>query len=213
MWFHTVDKNERSCFFGGMEKGARTRQAILERATNLASVVGLDGLSIGKLASHTGLSKSGLFGHFGSKENLQVETLKAASELFKELVVLPALQVERGLPRLEELFTRWLAWDTNEGLSGGCIFITASAELDDKPGPARDYLVKRWVDWNEVIRRIAAGAVERADFRSDLDCTQFAYDLNNIFFGFQHTGRLLGHADAEQHARNSFERLIEDARE
>lgn len=195
-----------------MQKGERTRQAILEQATNLASVVGLDGLSIGNLATHTGLSKSGLFGHFGSKENLQVETLKAASSLFKDRVVVPALAVERGVPRLNELFERWLSWDTNTGLEGGCIFITASAELDDKPGQARDFLVLRWREWNEVIRRIAEGAVERGHFRSDLDCTQFAYDLNNIFFGFQHAARLLGNEDAYKRVRASFERLVRDSK-
>ena len=120
-----------------MSKGEQTRAAILAEALDLASVVGLEGLSIGSLATRTGLSKSGLFAHFGSKDALQVAVLKAAARQFADFVIAPARRETRGLARLRMLCERWLNWTAEGGLRGGCIFVAASIEFDDRAGRAR----------------------------------------------------------------------------
>jgi AcrR family transcriptional regulator len=134
-----------------MRKGEQTRAAILDRAVQLASAVGLEGLTIGRLASEAALSKSGLFAHFASKEALQVQTLERAAERFVEVVVKPGLAARRGEPRVRELFERWLRWPAEVPQPGGCIFVAASAELDDRPGPARDRLAQLQRDWLDVL--------------------------------------------------------------
>src|SRR4029078_854398 len=130
-----LDKTNDRAIIGGMGKGELTRQAILERATALASRHGMEGVSIGHLAEELGLSKSGLFAHFGSKEVLQVEILRFAAERFVENVVRPALAQPRGAPRLRRIFERWIAWDRSHSVPGGCLFVAAASELDDRPGP------------------------------------------------------------------------------
>ena len=134
-----------------MTKGSDTRATILDEAANLASINGLNGLTIGTLAAHTGMSKSGLFRHFGSNEDLQVATLHAGVERFIQPVVRPALRAPRGLTRVRALFDHWLEWGTHRGFAGGCIFIPASFELDDQPGAARDYLVARLRDLEHEV--------------------------------------------------------------
>src|SRR5678815_2314775 len=124
-----------------MRKGEVTRQAILERAAQLASVDGLRGLSIGRLAEDLKLSKSGLFAHVRSKEGLDQLVVELAGERFVEAVVKPALAAPRGEPRLRAIFEQWLRWPQRSGLPGGCFFVAAAAELDDRPSPARDRLV------------------------------------------------------------------------
>jgi AcrR family transcriptional regulator len=195
-----------------VSRGENTRSAILDEAANLASLLGLNGLSIGALAAHTGMSKSGLFRHFGSKEQLQVETLQTGVERFVETVVRPALGVPRGEGRVQALFEKWLSWAATDGLRGGCLFVAASIELDDQPGPARDFLVGTQRRWLEVISTTARFAVESGDFGAALDCDQFAYEFNAMLLAFHQTHRLLRDPRAAERARRQFERLIEDAR-
>src|SRR5712691_5887824 len=114
-------------------KGEDTRSAVLGSALSLATQLGLEGVTIGKLAEHVGMSKSGLFAHFSSKENLQVAVLEEATARFVALVVTPALKKPRGEPRVRALLDRWLDWSRADFLPGGCIFVTASVELDDRP--------------------------------------------------------------------------------
>lgn len=195
-----------------MTKGDETRSAILAQAANLASLMGLNGLTIGTLASHTGMSKSGLFRHFGSKEQLQVDTLKAGVDRFTQVVVRPALKAPRGEKRVRTLLEGWLDWSTGGGLEGGCLFVAASAELDDQPGVVRDYLVATQTEWLEFIARVAATGIETGDFRSDLDLEQFAYEFNALLLAFQQAHRLLRDPKARERAAFHFERLIRDAR-
>ena len=115
-------------------RGEQTRTAILDEALKVASRLGLEGLTIGGLAEATGMSKSGLFAHFGSREGLQLAVLEHAAQRFGEKVLRPALQIERGLPRLRSMFERWLEWAVATGLPGGYIMIAAAAEYDDRPG-------------------------------------------------------------------------------
>jgi len=194
-----------------MTKGQNTRATILDEAANLASLNGLNGLTIGTLAAHTGMSKSGLFRHFGSKEELQVATLKAGVDRFTQTVIRPALKASRGIARVEALFDHWLEWGTNQGFAGGCIFIPASFELDDQPGAARDYLVTTQQQWLDLIATTARKAIETEDFRQDLDCDQFAHEFNTILLGFNQAHRLMRNGKAADLARHQFERLVKDA--
>lgn len=193
-----------------MLKGARTKSAILDRATGLASQVGLTGLTIGVLADELQLSKSGLFAHFRSKEALQIEVLNHAAERFREIVVRPALRQPRGAPRIRALFEGWLAWEHEAALPGGCVFVAANAELDDRPGPVRDRLVELQRDWVNALAVSFGKGVEANLFRRDVDPPQLAQDLYGIMLSYHLHTRLLGDAGAEARARRTFERLLED---
>jgi AcrR family transcriptional regulator len=189
-------------------KGAETRAAILRQAATLAGVQGLDGLSIGRLASLSGLSKSGLFAHFGSKEALQKAVLEAVVEDFRTNVILPALREPTGLARLQRLFRDWLAWAAADRKSGGCPLLGASIELDDRPGELRDYLVETQKAWLDCVARMATKAVAQGQFRHDLDVAQFAFQFHSIGLGFNFAYRLLDDAGAQHRAQMAFEQLI-----
>jgi len=190
-----------------MGKGEQTRQAIVDQALELVSTVGLDKLTIGALAGATGMSKSGLFAHFNSKEQLQLQVLAQARQRFIEIVIAPALQKPRGEARLRAIFESTMKQWEND-LPGGCVFHAVSAELDDQPGPARDYLVETQRDYADTLRRAAEIAIEEGQFRKDLDLDQFVFELGSITAAYHHFGRLLGDPDADQHARNMFEGLL-----
>lgn len=193
-----------------MGKGDETRHTILAQALDLASEVGLEGLTLGVLAGRTGMSKSGLYAHFESKEALQCQVLDTAAERFVDVVLAPALKQPRGLPRLETLFELWLDWET-DALSGGCPFIAAATELDDRPGPVRDRLTAHLHDVLGAVARAARIGVEEGHFRADLDVEQFAYELWGALVAYQHFGRLLGRSDAGERARRAFATLVERA--
>src|SRR5688572_24335079 len=149
-----------------MSKGQATKAAILDEAVGIASRVGFNALTIGQLAEQTGMSKSGLFAHFKSKEALQLDTLERGRERFTDLVIRPTLAAPRGVARVRTMFEHWLVWET-EALEGGCIFVTGSIEYDDQPGPMRDALVRNQQDWSEFIATVAGTAVAEGDFRAD----------------------------------------------
>jgi AcrR family transcriptional regulator len=193
-------------------KGARTREAILGHALALATRVGLEGLTIGRLADDLRISKSGLFAHFGSKENLQIETLRLAGSRMVDEVVKPALAAPRGEPRLRALFERWLAWEQSPSLPGGCPFVTASFELDDRPGPVRDYVAQTLRDWLDTLAGAARIAVQEGHLRADLDCEQFAHDCYGIGLAFVHASRLMRDPRARARADQAFEALLGAAR-
>jgi AcrR family transcriptional regulator len=193
-------------------KGAQTREHILDMALKVASQYGLDGLSIGGLAAELGLSKSGLFAHFGSKEELQLQVLRAAAARFGEYVMVPAFAQPRGEPRVRALFENWLRWGNDSALPGGCLFVAAATELDDQPGPPRDYLVEAQREWLGALAKAALLAIREGHFRPDLDVDQFAFELNALTYGYNFSKRLLQDPDAEARARAGFERLLADAR-
>ena len=194
-----------------MGKGEQTRQAILTHALGLATRVGFEGLTIGRLAEELHLSKSGLFAHFKAKETLQIQVLEFAAQRFVDEVVRPALRALRGEPRVRELFRRWQAWEKAPGLPGGCPFVTAAAELDDRPGPVRDYLVRRYKDMFDVLVTAARGAVEEGHFRADLDCEQLAHDFYGVMLGYHHAARLMKDPRAASRAAAAFEALLRAA--
>lgn len=193
-------------------KGEDTRSHVLGAALSLATQLGLEGVTIGKLAEHVGMSKSGLFAHFSSKENLEVAILDEAVARFVEHVVAPALRKPRGEPRVRALVERWLDWSKADFLPGGCIFVAASVELDDRPGPARDRLVASQRDWLATLAQAARIAIDEKHFRKDLDVEQLAHELFSIAYGYHFVRRLLDPAEAERRARAAFERLLCDAR-
>jgi AcrR family transcriptional regulator len=195
-----------------MRKGDATRAAILERGVRLATQTGLEGLSIGRLATELGLSKSGLFAHFRSKEALQIQVLDAAAERFVDEVVKPAVREPRGEPRLTALFERWLAWAKSSSGPGGCVFVAAAVELDDRPGAVRDRLVALQKGWLEMIEIVYRTGVEAGHFRRDVEPEQFAYDLYSVMLGFHHASRLLRDPRAEARANAAFERLLASVR-
>ncbi len=195
-----------------MGKGEATRQAILDHAVALARQIGLQGLTIGRLADDLELSKSGLFAHFRSKEALQLQVLDAAAARFVEIVVRPALTVSRGELRVRALFDRWLEWEGPAHSPGGCLFVQAAVELDDQEGPVRDRLVQLQRDWLEVISTTVRGAIREKQFAVDVDADQFAHDLHGVILGYQHASRLLRDSRAEHRARAALEALIAAAR-
>lgn len=195
-----------------MSKGAETRSTILDEALAAASRIGLEGLSIGALARQVGMSKSGLFAHFESKEELQLQVLEASVERFVEQVVAPALRAPRGEPRIRALFERWLVWDDDPAMPGGCVFMQLANEQDARPGPLRDRLAAAQADWLDALSTAARIAVEEGHFRADLGLRQFAYDLYSVLLAYHHFHRLLRDPEAEIRARRAFGRLLADCR-
>ena len=204
-------KNDRS-YYLPMGKGDDTRAAILERATSEASVFGLDGISIGRLASLMGMSKSGLFAHFGSKEALQQAVVSGVVDQFRIHVVGPVLKIPTAEGRLRGLLKNWLAWTRSRHGAGGCPLIAASVELDDQPGALRDLVVTAQREWLDAITRMAKKGVEEGDFEPGLDVDQFAFDFQSIGLGHNHAHRLLNDPSAENRALAAFDGLINRAK-
>jgi AcrR family transcriptional regulator len=194
-----------------MSKGDETRAAILDVAINIASAKGFAGLTIGTLADATDMSKSGLFAHFKSKEQLELQTLERARERFVDVVVRPSLSAPRGEKRVRALLENWLRW-ADDALSGGCLFIGAASELDDQPGPLRDSLVRNEQDWLDVIANVAATAVAEGDFAADTDVEQFAYDVHGVTLAYHHHSRLMRDPRAVERTETALESLLESVR-
>lgn len=195
-----------------MSKGERTRAAILDQALAMTSTGGLTGLTIGTLADQLSMSKSGLFAHFGSKEQLQTAVLDHGAELFADIVIRPALAQPRGLPRVEALFNNWISWILHPQLPGGCPIQTASIEFDDRPGPIRDHIAKHQAEFWRIFVGAARRAIEEGHFRADIDAEQFAFEGVSMFNGFAQSFRLFKNTKAEVWARNAARGLIDRAR-
>lgn len=194
-----------------MSKGEATRQVILDLAYTRARAGGLESLTIGTLAAELHLSKSGLFAHFGSKEALQLAVLDHAVALFVDNVVRPGLRAPRGEPRLRALFDNWTAWGLNHDSIGGCLFVAAAIELDDRPGPVRDRLVASQQDWLDTLASAVRAAIREGHFRADVDPEQFAFDLYGVLLSSHHARRLMGDPAAFDRARRAFEGLLHAA--
>ena len=191
-------------------KGPATRGRIVEAALRVASVDGIEGISLGRVAADVGMSKSGLFAHFTSKEQLQIDVIQAAATRFAEVVVAPALAQTRGEPRVRALFERWLGWERE--LPGGCVFMHAIVELDDHPGPARDALVASQRQWLATIARAVQLAIAEGHFRPDVDAEQFAFQAYGLVLGFYHARRLLEDPRADSRVRRAFDEMVMAAR-
>ena len=190
-----------------MTKGKDTKLTVLEAGLDMASQLGLECVTIGNLAKTTNLSKSGLFAHFQSKENLQIEILNHAAQLFSEGVIIPALKIEAGIPRVRALIDKWNQW-TSE-LTGGCIFVSASADFSDRPGKVKDVLLHQQKEWIDCLKRIAQSAVQVGDFRKDIDDDQFAFDLYSLLLGFHLYYNLLDDAEIKKRQETALVRLLD----
>lgn len=190
-----------------LQKGQQTRAVILEAALGLASHVGLEGLSIGALAEVTGMSKSGVFAHFGSREELQISVIREYHARFEEEVFFPALSKPRGLPRLREMFECWLRRVSIE-VDSGCIYISGAVEFDDRPGIVRDALVSMVQTWHQAMERAIRMAVEEGHLGPTTDPLQMLFEIHGFILALHHDARFLRSPGALDRARNGFERLL-----
>jgi AcrR family transcriptional regulator len=190
-----------------LHKGQQTRAAILEAALGLASHMGLEGLSIGALAEVTQMSKSGVFAHFGSREELQISVIREYHARFEEEVFFPAVKEPRGLPRLRALFERWVRRVSVE-VDSGCIYISGAVEFDDRPGPVRDALVTMVRAWHAALDRAIRLAIEVADLRADADASQMLFEVHGLILALHHDARFLRSPGATDRARQGFDRIL-----
>lgn len=192
-----------------MPKSDSTHQRILGRGLEIVSERGLAGVSLGGLAERAGLSKSGLFAHFRSKEELQIELLRAAEEALRREVVLPAMEEPEGLPRLRALVGRWLGWASRSGLPGGCPLYGAAFELDDaEEGPVRDYLAESQRGWSGMLVGLVSEAMALGHLGDDLDAVQFVWELNGVYLSHHVSQRLTRDPEADARALAAFETLV-----
>lgn len=193
-------------------KGQSTRQSILARAVDLASVEGLEGLTIGRLADDLGMSKSGLFAHFGSKEDLQLATIEAAGARFVDEVLYPALKAERGYPRLVAICRAWISYVRRGVFPGGCFFAAASFEFDGRPGQVRDAIAKTMDDWMKAIEKAITMAIDEGHLDPKLDPKQLAFEINSLFFGANFAYQLRGDRKSLERATRAIEQRLESLR-
>lgn len=184
-------------------KGANTRGMLLERACGMAARVGLEGVTIGELASAAGMSKSGVFAHFGSREDLVRQTLDWAAEQFIADVMTPSLKRPRGLPRLHAISDAWLAWITEH--PDGCVFLGAAMEYDGRPGPMRDHVARMLESWRGALERAVALAVEQGHLRAGTDPALVAFQFQSLMQGYHHAR--MHHPQA---ARDLTQRAVND---
>lgn len=187
--------------------GERTRELILDTAVRLATIEGLDGLSIGKLSSATGVSKSGVYAHFDSKEDLQLATIDTARRLFVDVVVMPALEDE-GLGRLRGLCESFLSYVETRTLPGGCFFAAAAAELGGRPGPLKERVLVNQKDWMRLLTEAAEEAVRRGQLRADTDVAGLVFELNALVISANTVFVLLEDPALLGRARTAVERTL-----
>jgi AcrR family transcriptional regulator len=190
-----------------LQKGQQTRAAILDAALGLASHMGLEGLSIGALADMMHMSKSGVFAHFGSREELQISVIREYHARFEDEVFHPSMNEARGLPRLRGLFERWIKRVSLE-IDSGCIYISGAVEFDDRPGPVRDALAEMVVTWHRALERAIRIAVEEGHLRPDTEPEQMLFEIHGLILALHHDARFLRIPGAPERARMGFERIV-----
>lgn len=188
---------------GRRAQGERTRQAILEAAVHIASAEGLEGLTIGRLALELSMSKSGLFAHFGSKEDLQVAIVETARAIFIREVIKPAFEAAEGLLRLRTLCDIWLGYVQNGIFRGGCFFAAAAAEFDSRPGVVRDRIAEIMKEWLSTLQRAIADAQKAGQLKPDVDATQLAFEFNSLELGANWEFQLYGDDRSFSRAREA----------
>jgi len=194
-----------------MRKGEQTRAAILDVALELASRNGLEGLTIGLLADRMNMSKSGVFAHFGSREDLQMEVLKLYHHRFEQEVFFPSVKEPRGLPRLESMFARWVKRVSVE-IASGCIYISGAVEYDDRPGPIREALVAMVRAWQGALLRAVQQSVDAGALQAGTDPQQLVFEMYGLILALHHDARFLRVPGALERANRGFARLIENYR-
>jgi len=187
-------------------KRAATRELILEHAYELARREGLEGLSIGALAQDVGMSKSGVFAHFGSREDLQLAVLEAGQLRFLQRVKWPALKLPRGLPRVRAIVANWVEWAHE--YQSGCVLLTAASEYDGREGQLHDTVTRQQAGWRQEMCRAIGHAVENGELGTDTDPGQLAFEIYALMLGLHHDAGLFGFDEARRHTLAGFDRLI-----
>ena len=188
-------------------KGQQTKAVILDAALALAAQVGLEGLSIGALAEVTGMSKSGVFAHFGSREELQISVIREYHARFEQEVFHPALKAPRGLPRLRALFANWMQ-RTSVELEAGCIYISGAVEFDDRPGPVRDALIESVQAWLAAMRRAIEQARDTGHLRSDVEVAQALFEIHGLILALHYEARFLRTPGSIARAQAGFDNIL-----
>lgn len=191
-----------------MRKGELTRAAILDVALDLASRDGLEGLTIGLLADKMNMSKSGVFAHFGSREDLQIEVLKLYHHHFEQEVFYPSMKEPRGLPRLRAMFAHWVKRVSIE-IASGCIYISGAVEYDDRPGAIREELVGMVRAWQDALHRCVQQAIELGHLCPDTDPQQLVYEMYGLILALHHDARFIKRPGSVDRAQLGFERLLQ----
>ena len=190
-----------------MRKGEMTRAAILDVALDIASRDGLEGLTIGLLADRMNMSKSGVFAHFGSREDLQLEVIKLYHHQFEQEVFYPSIREPRGMPRLKSMFIRWIKQVSVE-ITSGCIYISGAVEYDDRPGPIREQLVAMVKAWQDALLRCVQQAIDTGDLKAGTDAQQMVFEMYGLILALHHDARFLRMPGSVERARAGFDRLI-----
>ncbi|HEU4850803.1 MAG TPA: TetR/AcrR family transcriptional regulator [Telluria sp.] len=192
-----------------MRKGEMTRAAILDVALDIASRDGLEGLTIGLLADRMNMSKSGVFAHFGSREDLQLEVIKLYHHQFEQEVFYPSIREPRGMPRLKAMFARWIKQVSVE-IASGCIYISGAVEYDDRPGPIREQLVSMVRAWQSAMLRAVQQSIDVGDLKPETDAQQLVFEMYGLILALHHDARFLRMPGSVDRARAGFERLIQN---
>jgi AcrR family transcriptional regulator len=195
-----------------MEKASATRERILRHGLMLLSQAGLQGVTLGVLADRVGMSKSGLFAHFRSIEEVQIALLRHTAEIAGQNVVAPAMRATEGLGRLEALVRHWLGWSGKAGLGGGCPIAASMFEYDDVEGPVRDEALALERRWRALLASLVRQAIDRGELRPDLDVDQFVWELCGIYLSHHASLRFVKDVAADRRARLAVDALIERAR-
>lgn len=190
-----------------VHKGQQTKAAIIDAALGLATHIGLDGLSIGALAEVMQMSKSGVFAHFGSREELQISVVRHYHARFEEEVFVPALQQPRGLPRLQAMFDNWMRRTSIE-IDSGCLYISGAVEFDDRPGPVRDALASSVQSWLAAIKRTVVQAKEAGHLRPDADEAQIVFEMYGLILVVHHEARFLKNPGSLARAQTGFSGIL-----
>jgi AcrR family transcriptional regulator len=191
----------------GLQKGQQTKAAIVEAALNLATHIGLEGLSIGALADVMGMSKSGVFAHFGSREELQISVVREYHHCFEQEVFYPAMSAPRGVARLRALFANWMQ-RTSVEIDSGCIYISGAVEFDDRPGPVRDALAESVMTWHSAMRRAIVQAKERGELRADVDEDQMLFEIHGLILALHYEARFLKNPGSIGRALTGFDNIL-----
>jgi AcrR family transcriptional regulator len=190
-----------------LHKGRQTKAAIVDAALGLATQIGLEGLSIGALAEVTQMSKSGVFAHFGSREELQISVIREYYTRFEDEVFRPALREQQGLPRLRALFANWMK-RTSAEIDSGCIFISGAVEFDDRDGPVRDALANSVNTWLAAMNLAIAKAKEVGHLQAQADEHQMAFEIHGLILALHYEARFLKDAASLARARTGFENIV-----
>jgi AcrR family transcriptional regulator len=190
-----------------LQKGQQTKQAIIDAALGLATQIGLEGISIGVLAEVMRMSKSGVFAHFGSREELQISVIREYHDRFEHEVFYPALHQERGLPRLRALFANWMS-RTSAEIDSGCLYISGAVEFDDRPGPVRDALASSVQTWLQAMLRSVHLAKQRGHLQKDADENQMAFEIHGLILALHYEARFLKNPGSIARANQGFENIL-----